>query len=314
MEKSSIHDWDWLSAGLIFFILQVTAGRLVIANWAPFLYFAETLTALGTVLGLALGASRFKRNMVTWLAIDYTVMVIPWQWTVAVQSEIDMNFRDQLHIVASRLSTDFVQFIQRAPVNDSFFFVAFISLTMWIISLTASYWLARRDNLLAAVIPSAIVMTIVQVYDNHFTLRSLWLAIYLFLVLLLVGRRYFLHSRIEWKKQHVAVSEDAWLDILNGLTVITLTVVFIAWIFPTSLSSLQAASDAWNNISNPVRNRLSNAVISLQSPYSNGGANFYSESLPLGLHAAQGNQPVFTAKVLSAPTSTMPYYWRGTRL
>jgi len=311
MEKSSTHGWDWLSAGLLFFMLQVTAGRLVIANWAPFLYFAETLTALGAVLGLAIGASRFNRNMVAWLAIDYTVMVLPWQWTVAVQSDIGISFREQLHTLASRLAIDFIQFIQRAPVSDSFFFVAFISLMMWIISLTAGYWLIRRDNLLVAVIPSAIVMMIVQVYDNYFSLRSWWLAIYLFLVLLLAGRRYFLRSRIAWKKQHIAVSEDAWLDILNGLTVIALTVVFIAWIFPTSLSSLQSASDAWNNISNPARNRLSNAVVSLQSPYNNGGTNFYSGSLPLGLKAAQGNQAVFTVKVLSSSTSPTPYYWRG---
>ncbi len=286
------------------------AGRLVIANWAPFLYFASIFAALGTILGLALGTSRFNRSRVTWLAIDYTLMVLPWQWTVAVQSDINISFRDQLHMIASRLAIAFVQFIQRAPVTNSFFFVAFISLVMWIIGLTAGYWLMRHDNLLAAVIPSAIVMMIVQVYDNHFALRAWWLAVYLFLVLLLVGRRYFLYSRVEWRKQHIAVSEDAWLDILNGLTVIALIVVFIAWIIPTSLSSLQAASEAWNNISSPVRNRLSNAVISLQSPYSNGEANFYSESLPLGLNAAQGNQPVFTVKVLSAPTS-ITYYWRG---
>ncbi|MGA7193512.1 MAG: transglutaminase domain-containing protein [Anaerolineales bacterium] len=311
MEKSSIHNWDWFSAVLLFLALQATAGRLVIANWAPYLYFAETLTALGTILGLALGASRFKRSMITWLAIDYTVMMLPWQWTVAVQSDIEISFREQVHLVASQLAVDFVQFSQRAPVKDSFFFVAFISLMMWIISLTAGYLLIRRDNLLAAVIPSAVVLTIVQVYDNHFALRSWWLAVYLFLILLLIGRRYFLRSRIEWKKERVAVSEDAWPDILNGLTVIAVITVFVAWIFPTSLSSLQSASDMWNNISNPVRNRLSNAVTSLQSPYSNGGTNFYSESLPLGLTAAQGNQPVFTVKVLSSSNSTTPYYWRG---
>ena len=310
MEKSSIHDWDWLSAGLLFLVLQATAGRLVIANWAPSLYFASILAALGMILGLTLGTSRFNQNKVTWIAIDYTVIVLPWQWTVAVQSDINVSFRDQLHMVAFRLAIAFVQFIQRAPVNDSFFFIAFVSLVMWLIGLTAGYWLMRHDNLLVAVIPSAIVMMIVQVYDNHFPLRSWWLAAYLFLILLLVGRRYFLHSRVEWRKQHIAVSEDAWPDILNSLTVITLTLVFIAWIFPTSLSSLQAASEAWNNISSPVRNRLSNAVISLQSPYSNGGVNFYSESLALGLNAAQGNQPVFIVKVLSSPIS-ITYYWRG---
>ncbi|HUH98578.1 MAG TPA: transglutaminaseTgpA domain-containing protein [Anaerolineales bacterium] len=310
MEKSSVQAWDWLSAALVFFMLQVTAGRLVIANWAPYLYFAETLTAFGTMLGLALGTSRFKGYLVTWLAIDYTLMILPWQWTVIAQSDVPINFRDQLQIIASRLAVALTQFVQRTPVNDSFFFVAFVSLAMWLISLTSGYWLMRHDNLLASVIPSAIVMIIVQVYDNQFVLRAWWLAIYLFLILILVGRRYFLHSRIHWKKKHIAVSEDAWADILNGLTLITLTVVIIAWIVPTPLSSLQAVSGAWNDLSNPIRTRLSNAVVSLQSPYSNGGPDFYSDRLPLGLNAAQGNQPVFNVEVISSPVS-ITYYWRG---
>ena len=310
MEKPLIRNWDWLSAGLLFLMLQVAAGRLVIANWASFLYFAETLAALGTILGLALGASQFKRWVVVWIAAGYTIIMLPWQWTVAARSA-NLVLHDQLHIMASQLAVDFVQFIQRAPVNDSFLFVAFISLVMWITSLTAGYWLTRHDNLLVAIIPSAIVMVIVQVYDNYFSLRSWWLAAYLFLVLLLTGRRYFLRNRVEWKKQHIAVSEDAWLDILNSLTPIALIVIAIAWIFPTSLSGLQAASDAWDKISNPVQNRLSNAVVSLQSPYSNGGTDFYSSSLALGRNAAQGSQLVFTVRVPPGATSTMPYYWRG---
>jgi hypothetical protein len=114
MKKSSAHDWDWLSTGLLFLMLQVTTGRLVIANWASFLYFAEILATLGTGLGLALGTSRLSRRVVVWLAIDYTVMVLPWQWTAIVRRDISFNFRGRLYAVASRLATDFVQFIPRA--------------------------------------------------------------------------------------------------------------------------------------------------------------------------------------------------------
>ena len=51
-------------------------------------------------------------------------------------------------------------------------------------------------------------------------------------------------------------------------------------------------------------------MAALQSPYNNGGTNYYSENLILGINAAQGNQPVFTVRVLSSPIS-MTYYWRG---
>src|ERR1700690_2070463 len=111
MEKSTTQkNWDWISAVLLFFLLQVTAGRLVVANWAPFLYFTSILAALGVVLGLALGISRFGRSNVIWLAIHYSMMVLPWQWIPAIQSDIKIGFRDQLHLLVSRLSIAFIQF------------------------------------------------------------------------------------------------------------------------------------------------------------------------------------------------------------
>ena len=79
MEKPAVRQWDWTSAGLLFLLLQVAAARLVTTDWAPFLYFAETLASFGTVLGLMLGVSRFGRRAVFWLASAYTVLVVPWR-------------------------------------------------------------------------------------------------------------------------------------------------------------------------------------------------------------------------------------------
>ncbi len=310
MDKPSAR-WDWFSVVLIVLLLQVAAVRLLVANWAPFLYFAETLTALGSILGLALGASNFKRSVVVWIAIDYSLMVIPWQWAAAVQSAAAAGYRERLLDIASRLGIAFTQFIHRAPVSDSFLFVAFMSLLMWIVSLTAGYWLVRHDNLPVAVIPSAIVIVTVQIYDNYFQLRSWWLAVYIFLVLLLIGRRYYLRRRAQMWSEHIAMSEDAWPNVSNNLLVIALVSVFVAWIFPTSLSSLKTASSMWKEISNPVQNRFSNAVVSLQSPHNVSGTDYYGTLFQLGSQAAQGSQPMFTVEVLSAPTTGIAYYWRA---
>jgi transglutaminase-like putative cysteine protease len=310
VDKSPARDWDWLSAVLLFLLLQITAGRLIVTNWAPFLYSASIMVALGVSLGMALGISRFKPSMVAWLAIDYSVMLIPWEWTGVIQNAINSNYPEQILILVSRLAVALGQFIQRKAVSDTFLFVAFVTLILWLISIAAGYWLMRHENLAVAVIPSGLLMVIIQIYDNYFALRSWWLGVYLFVALLLAGRSYFIHSHAQWKLQHVSLSEDSWPDIFNGLIVIAIVSIFVAWIFPTSLSSLQSAANVWNKVSSPIRDRLSNAVVSLQSPYSNGGANFYSDSLPLGTKAAQGNQPVFSVKILSSSISKT-YYWRG---
>ena len=137
MERSSPRAWDWLSAGLLFSILQVAAGRLVVANWAPWLYFASILAALGATLGLALGTSRFRGGTAALLALDYTVLVLPWEWSAAQEGGVPLSYSEKLHSLALRLGLASTQFLQRAPVRDSLFFVAFVCLAMWIISVAA---------------------------------------------------------------------------------------------------------------------------------------------------------------------------------
>ena len=88
VEQTPARNWDWLTGILLFLLLQVSAARLVTTNWAPYLYFAETLAGFGVILGLALGASRFRRSTAVWLALTYTLMVLPWQMAGAATAKL----------------------------------------------------------------------------------------------------------------------------------------------------------------------------------------------------------------------------------
>ena len=309
MQKTSLRTWDWLSATLLFLIIQVAAARLVTTDWTSYLYFAEILAAFGTMLGLALGISRFQRRAVIWLVIGYTLVMLPWQLTRAMDE--DLSKMDQLASLNRVLFASLVQFIQRLPVKDSLFFVAFICLGFWLLGLSAGYWLIRHNNILTTIIPAGITTLLVQIYDNHQLFSSWWVAIYILLALLLLGRDYYRRSQIEWTRRRVFINEDAWPNIFSSLLVTVVSLVFIAWIIPTSLSSWQSASDAWDQVTRPVRDRLSNAVSSLDSPYANGGTNFYGDALALGRDAPLGDSPVLAVKVLSSPDFSTRYYWRG---
>jgi transglutaminase-like putative cysteine protease len=309
MEKSSARPWDWLSAGLLFLLVQVAAARLVTTNWAPYLYFAEVLAGYGTVLGLALGASRYPRRTVIWFVIDYTVVLLPWQ--LAGNADNRLLLWDRLVHVSRILFTALDQFLQKQPVKDSFFFVAIVSLAFWAIALAAGYWLIRHANLLAAVIPPGIAILLVQIYDNFQPRSSWWLAVFVLLALLLLGRQYYLESQKEWTERRVFINDESWSNIFGGLFTTVTAAVVVAWMIPTSLSSLQAAADAWNSFTKPLRDRLSDAVSPLDAPYGSGGTNFYGETLGLGRNAAQGDSPVFTVQVLNEPDINARYYWRG---
>jgi transglutaminase-like putative cysteine protease len=135
--------------------------------------------------------------------------------------------------------------------------------------------------------------------------------VYLLLALLLIGRSYYLQSEKVWVERRVYVHDEAWMNILGGLFTVALTVIVVAWLLPTSISSVQTATNMWTRITRGARDRLSNAVTSLNGPYGLPGTNFYGSSLSLGQNAALGDAPVFTVTVQDPPVSNLRYYWRG---
>ncbi|MGE5250888.1 MAG: transglutaminaseTgpA domain-containing protein [Bacteroidota bacterium] len=303
--------WDWPLAILLFLLLQVAAARLVITDWTPYLFFTQTLSAFSVALGLALGYSRFSPRLVRWLAFLYSLVVLPWQMTVAVEAEA--SFSERLAVVGGRLWFSLVEFFTRKPVEDGLFFVAIVSLAFWIVGLTAGYAFTRYNNTLGALIPAGVATLIVQLYDGFVPLRIWGLALYLFLALLYVGRIYLKQNRKLWDDRRVLVTAESTQDIGRSLLLLAAVTVFLAWSLPTSLSSLKSAARTWERLARPVRERLHNAVVSLESPYGSGTqSEFYGENLFLGQNAASGDAPVFTVS-LSTPPQQMPprFYWRG---
>lgn len=308
MNKTATRHWDWLSGALLFMLIQVACARLVTTNWATYLYFSQSLAGLGSILGLALGASRFSRRWVIVLAIAYSVMVVPFQLTGAVT---DKYYQDQLSHIGRILLTSFNQFIQRKPVPDSLFFVAFVCITFWVIALAAGYRLARRGNLLIAILPSGFAILIIQIYANYQVYASWWLAVFLLIAFILLGREYYLENRFIWTERRVFITQEAWSNIFSGLfTTVTLAVV-IAWLIPTSLSGLQGANNTWDKFTKPIIDRLSNAVTSLKGTYASSPGNYYGATLGLGREAGQGDTTVFKVQVVTEPSSNLRYYWRG---
>ncbi len=173
-------------------MLQVATARLGITHWTEFLYFAQTLAALGLVLGLALGHSHFKIRAVRLLILGYSLILIPWQLTMAIEDDL---LSARLASVGGRLYFSLVQFFQRQPVEDGLLFVAFISTLVWFISIASGYWWARHGNYLAAVLPGAIFTLVIHLYDQIYVSRIWFLAAYLLFAILLLGHQYYLKNR-----------------------------------------------------------------------------------------------------------------------
>lgn len=308
MRRSAARQWDWVSGGLLFLLLQIPAARLVATDWTKQLYWTETLAALGTILGLALGSSRFGRRAVAILVVGYTAVLVPWQLT---RSAVGDSLLDRLRQTGAILGVSLTQFLQRQAVKDPLLFLLFVCLAFWLMGVSAGYWLARFGRVLASIALSGAAIVTIQAYGNYQPRGSWWLAIFVLLGLLLVGRVHLQQQKKRWAVARVFVSEDAGLNLFGGLFLTAALAILAAWSIPGSPGGMQRAANTWNAYVEPIRERLSHAVTSLSGPYGKLSPNFYGGSLPLGLNAAVGDAVVLRIEVLDSPGINLRYYWRG---
>ena len=311
MKNPAERRWNWMSAILLLLMLQAATARLVVTQWTQFLFFTQTLAALGLALGLALGYSIFKRRAVILLALGYSLMLLPWQMTLAIDDDL---LSSRLASVGGRLYFALVQFFQREPVEDNLLFVAFISIVVWIISLISGYWWTRHENYLAAVLPGGIFILVIHLYDQFFSARIWILAIYLFLAILLLGQLYYLKNQESWRKRRVFQMQESTFDFTRGMVITAMLFIFVAWTVPATHSGFESAIQQWHRITEPwrdVQEWFSNAVESLKAPVIRRSGELFTDRLSLGLGNPLTETVVFTVEAPDLEEKPPRFYWRG---
>jgi transglutaminase-like putative cysteine protease len=306
--------WDWAAIGLLFILLQTVASRLVATNWTPFLYLIQTFTYIGFVVGTALGYSTFGRRTVRWLTFFYMIIMLPLQWTLAIDQHTSLE--EQFASVGGRLFFATSDFFARQPVEDPLFFVALMSIAFWIISSWAGFTLVRNQNYLGAVLPAAIGLIIIQNYDSVPAGRLWFLAFFAFTALLLLGRLHFLQNKQSWRERRIFVSPDNSVDLTSSMAIAAGLIIVVAWTVPASLSSMDSAVKTWNRVTKPWReftNRMENAVSALESPSGGKRGEFFGSNLALGSGFPLSDALMFEVEVPEVPFEEKPprYYWRG---
>jgi len=311
MEKSPSRWWDWSSAILLYLIVLVSTWRLSATNWTPNLEYTRHLAALGVILGLAMGYSRFGRRVIRLLVLEYTLMLIPIQLIQIFDPEIEL--RERFLSLLGRWLFSLQELILGRPVNDPLFFVTLLSLTYWIIGLTAGYYLVRHANFLAAVLPAGFVLLVVHLNDHAPSQRAWMMAVYLLLSLILLGRLNFLVNKARWRVQNIHTSPEASLDLTYGALAVAAVFILAAWIGPSAIPPAPALSNAWERLSKSWRetnNRLDDAFASIKSE-GNSASDFYRDQLTLGTTTPQSDDIVFTAFVPEEAKDFPRLYWRG---
>ncbi len=315
MEKTSAPRWwDWASIGLLFILLETIASRLVATNWTPFLYLTQTATYIAYVVGTSLGYSRFSRRVSQWLSVFYMLIMLPLQWTLAIDQ--DTSLEEQLTSVAGRLYFSTSDFFAQRPVEDPLFFVAIMTVLFWAISLWAGFTLVRNQNYLGAVLPSAIGMIIIQNYDHSNAGRLWFLAFFAFIALLVLGRLHFLQNRKLWRERRIFLSPDNSIELTSSMAIAAGLIIIVSWSIPASLSSWNSAVRSWDKLTRPWREftqEMESAVSALESPSGGKRGEFFGSELPLGRGFPLSDVVMFEVETPELPSEERPprYYWRG---
>ncbi len=302
---------DWRTVLLAVAIVEISGARLASTHWTPFLYFTQAMGFAGLIIGLALGYSNFSRQTVIRLVVGYTLVLIPIQLLKATE-RTELFWRD-LAALSGRLFISVDLFIRNKPVEDQLFFVSIVTLVYWSIGLSAGYWLARHKNFLIVVIPSSLAILTVHAFDAAQS-KHIWeLGLFIFVALLLQGRMYILQNRSFWNKAHILITDDAMKNLERGALAVTVITVFIAWSLPGWIDGIKPAAQAWEDFSQPIFKKFSNAVTALDSPYAGTttGGDFYGRALALGQKAATGDTPIFTVDVQENGFVPTRSYWKG---
>lgn len=301
--------WDvW---AILFFLLALltSAARLSATAWAEYLELAVLLALLGAWLGLALGISRFRPWLVAALAGGYTLFLLPWVLGIGQYPALDWTSR--LLAMLERSQRAIVTLTARQPLEDTFLFLALVSLAYWLVGLIGGFSLTRRNDFALAALPAGLALLIIHAFDRHHPGTSAYLFIYLLASLLLLARLYFLHRYADWQQARVHLPAEAARDWNLAVLLTVAFTVALAWFLPAPAQAIGFAQRAWRRLTPDWQNRetdFSRLVAGLRT--GNLAAPYAGETLTLEPNAATGSGVVFTVH-LPPVNQTPRYYWRA---
>jgi transglutaminase-like putative cysteine protease len=302
---------DWLSAILLIICMQIAAGRLVATHWTEDLYLVQVIALFGTLLGLALGISIFRRFWVFFLAVAYGLILIPWQIGLILEPEIEwrvrmLNLWGRLGIVVNEL-------LARKPVTDNLLFLLIMAILFWMLSVYAGFILLRNGNPWKVVIPGGIAALVIHSYDPLLVSRSWYLAFYLLFGLLLVARLVYQKNIVTWRESHTHTPPDIGFDFSRFAIFFAIILVFFAWNVPVLAQSFKPAAEIWQTASRPwlsTKDRFGFMFASLRASVGL-VQDFFGNTLPLGLGSPLSDAVILEVEAPTSPPIGYRYYWEA---
>ncbi|MFC2025830.1 transglutaminase domain-containing protein [Chloroflexota bacterium] len=309
--KSNRRWWDLPAAILLLAALLTAATRLVATEWTRHLDIVQSIVVIGSILGFALGQSRFSGRLSGFLGLIYGLIIVPWQLGLTLKSRF--LWPEKISILGNRLSVIFYQLVNREVVQDSLLFLLLMAVSFWILSVLAGYTLIRRGNAWKAVIPTGIVIFAIHSFDPYISRRAWYLAFYVFFALVCIARIVYIDKQIRWRQSRTAIPPHLGLELIRVAFVATAVIVLMAWTAPALANALPAAEKAWRPVRRAwdiTRDQFDNVFASLSTSVATTN-DYYGRSALLGQGNLLTDTQVFSVDPAKDSPDTIRFYWRA---
>jgi transglutaminase-like putative cysteine protease len=311
LEHDSSNWWDILTAVAFFLAMMTASSRLSATGWVQNLDLVSTVTMFGVFAGLALGKSIFSRPIVFMFGFVYGVFIVPWQLGMTLGVDIEWTVR--LLAMVDRVRAIILDIILRDPITDNLFFLFLMATLFWILSVYTGFQLIRNGDVWRALLPGGIAIFTIHNNDPIIARRAWYLAAYIFLMLLVLARNFYLHEQRRWQSKRTFVPPDAGFDFSRFALLMTLIIVLMAWNSPALADSISPVSNLYQMIEKPWQNAKEEMSFLFASLRATVGlvSDFYSDVQPLGRGNVNADTDVMEIVAPRVEYTGQRFYWRA---
>ncbi len=294
---------------LLLLALVVASQRLVATEWTSKLGLVSLLTIGGVLLGIPLGLSRFGGRTVLLLALCYSLVVVPFISAAVLLPGVP--WLERMVSLGGRIGYAAGVLAAGEPLEDAFLFLALFSLGFWSLGVFSARALARSADFKSAVLPGAVVLILLQIFNPGGDRSVGFTALYLFFSLLLLGRMNYARRRETWQAWHLLSSGEARANINLTILGIAAVLVLAAWLMPISTRSIPLLRQWWQDLGDSwgKNESLDNVIAGLEIEDPIPVNEFYGRSLALGQEPSLSSTVYFRIQTTGVGGQER-YYWR----
>ena len=310
MNKEYYRWSDWLAVVCVAILFMLASTRLGITKWADNLEVTGWLLLLGAGIGYLLGKRRLHWLLLLIVSILTSIVVVPLTFITLLSQRAGIVAKAL--DLWGRVSMTSSQLVGDQPVTDSILFLLIVGVLFWFIGLSTGITLVRSGKPWIPLLLLGAGILVIEHYQSD-TRRVFYSWAYAIVMLVLVGRIFYLNLRRVLTSPGRNISGDTEFDFNRGIIVTALIIGAISLMMPGLVHTFVSESKEQTRLTlrwEKFTTNFENVFYALDESQQTREQDIANEML-LGTGQISGDEPVLYIQAFHKEEIEFPFYWRG---